>query len=57
MTPEQIQRALQDRNLAELARRIDVAYGTLYRMKNGRGAKAQWTVVEKISRYLEGCNE
>jgi DNA-binding Xre family transcriptional regulator len=57
LTPEQVQRALQDRNLAELARRIGIGYATLYRLRRGQGAKMTWEVMNKVSTYLENCNQ
>jgi DNA-binding phage protein len=53
MTLEQIRKALEDRNLAEVARRTGVSRDTLYRIASGVGAPS-YDTLKSLSDYLTG---
>ncbi len=56
MTLEQIREALEDRNLAEVARRTGVSRDTLYRIAAGVGSPSYETL-KALSDYLGGGGE
>lgn len=58
MTIEQIRAALEDRNLAEVGRRIGVTRAYLNGIKNGTVTKLSAAMTLKLSEYLGGnvCN-
>lgn len=53
LTIEQIQERLSDRNLAEVARRLNVTRAYISALKNGK-VKPSYPMLTKLSHYLEG---
>lgn len=53
LTIEEIREKMGDRNIAEVARRLDVTRAWLADIIKGRG-KPSYSMLEKISDYLEG---
>jgi len=54
MTLEQVQAALQDRKLPQVAERTGLAYQTVWRVAAGRIERVSYDVVKALSDYLEG---
>ncbi len=52
LTVDEIRAALGDRNLREVARRLDIHPNTLTRIKNG--AQPSYDTAQKLSAYLRG---
>jgi hypothetical protein len=52
LTLEQIRERLQDRNLAEVAKRIDVGYATLHRIKTNPKYSCNVRTLKELSDYL-----
>jgi DNA-binding Xre family transcriptional regulator len=48
-----IQEALQDRNLSEIARRIDISIHTLVKMRDGKFDSLYTSKVQLVSDYLQ----
>ena len=54
LTLEQVTQKLQDRNVKEVARRIDLCYLTCWRISTGRARNVSYGAVKKLSDYFEG---
>lgn len=54
MTVEQVKKAMADRNLSEVARRIGMRRQQLWLIVNGVSANPTIKTLERISGYLEG---
>jgi transcriptional regulator with XRE-family HTH domain len=52
MTPEQIEQALSDRNLREVARRTGLHYNTIRRYAQGVVERPEYEAVRTLSEYL-----
>lgn len=57
MTIEQIVKALQDRNLKEVARQTGIHHVTLSRIKNGHHTNPRYETVVKLAEYLKSTVE
>lgn len=53
MTLDQIRTALQDRNLAIVAKGSGVHVNTLWRIRSGQATNATLRTVERIRKYLQ----
>ncbi|WP_298065186.1 hypothetical protein [uncultured Acinetobacter sp.] len=53
MTLEQVQKALQDRNLKAVASGCGLAYDTVWRIANGKIERVSYDAVKALSDYLQ----
>ncbi len=55
MTPQEIRIALKDRNLSEVARRCDLAIGTIWSLANcpEKDDYVRFSTLKTVSDYLE----
>lgn len=53
LTLEEIRERLSDRNLREISRTTGVGYGNLYGIAKGLRVNPTYSVVKKLSDYLE----
>ena len=51
---EEIVKRLKDRNLRTVSARAGVSYTSLWQIANGLQKEPKYSVVEKLSDYLEG---
>ena len=54
MTLEQVKEKLQDRNIAEVSRRCNLQYKTVFDIATGRNKNPSYNTVLKLINYLEG---
>lgn len=52
MTLEQVKEKLQDRNIAEVARRCELPYRTVFTISNGTNKNPSYNSVVKLVNYL-----
>jgi hypothetical protein len=53
MTLEQIQKALEHRNLKKVSETTGIPYYTIHRIKYGKTTDPSYKVVDKLREYLE----
>lgn len=54
LTLDEVRKKLQDRNLAEVARRTAIGYVNLHRIKTGKNENPSYQTMLTLSNYLEG---
>ena len=54
MTLEQVKEKLQDRNIAEVSRRCNLQYQTVFNIATGRNKNPSYNTVVKLVEYFEG---
>lgn len=47
-------RMLQDTNLAAVAKRAELSYGTVYSIAKGKNTKPSFATVKKLAEYFRG---
>ena len=57
MTLEQVKEKLQDRNIAEVSRRCNLQYQTVFNIATGRNKNPSYNTVLKLINYLGDWNE
>lgn len=53
LTLDEVRKKLQDRNLAEVARRTAIGYVNLHRIKTGKNENPSYQTMVILSNYLE----
>lgn len=53
LTPDDIQKRLQDRNLHSIAQKTGLSYDTVWKIANGKSLRPSYDAIRKISDYLE----
>ena len=54
MTLEQVKEKLQDRNIAEVSRRCNLQYQTVFNIATGRNKNPSYNTVVKLVEYFKG---
>lgn len=54
MTLEQVKEKLQDRNIAEVSRRCNLQYQTVFNIANGINKNPSYNTVVKLVEYFKG---
>ncbi len=54
---DEIQKRLQDRNLAVVARKTGLAHMTVWKVKAAKQENFAYDTIKRLSDYLEACEE